>query len=154
MRKTKKITESELLCQTIVEGMQENKAKDIVVLDLRHLDSAVCDFFVICSGESSTQVDGISNSVTRFTRKTLKEKPWHIEGKNNSEWILLDYIDVVAHIFYKDARSFYDIEDLGQTQIEQIYQTFSKRNYVRKQKKKPILNLLDLRHPWSCINCC
>jgi ribosome-associated protein len=112
MRKTKKITESELLCQTIVEGMQENKAKDIVVLDLRHLSSAVSDFFVICSGESSTQVDGISNSVTRFTRKMLKEKPWHIEGKNNSEWILLDYIDVVAHIFYKDARSFYDIEDL------------------------------------------
>jgi ribosome-associated protein len=112
MRKTKKISESELLCKTIVEGMQENKAKDIVVLDLRNLTSAVCDFFVICSGESSTQVDGISNSVTRFTRKNLKEKPWHIEGKNNSEWILLDYIDVVAHIFHKDARSFYEIEDL------------------------------------------
>jgi ribosome-associated protein len=112
MRKTKKITESELLCNTIVEGMQENKARDIVVLDLRNLSSAVCDFFVICSGESSTQVDGISNSVTRYTRKVMKEKPWRIEGKNISEWILLDYIDVVAHIFYKDARSFYDIEDL------------------------------------------
>ena len=112
MRKTKEITESELLSKAIVEGMQENKAKDIVVLDLRNLTSAVCDFFVICSGESSTQVDGISNSVTRFTRKNLKEKPWHIEGKNNSEWILLDYIDVVAHIFHKDARSFYEIEDL------------------------------------------
>ena len=112
MRKTKIITESELLCQTIVEGMQENKAKDIVVLDLRNLTSSVCDFFVICGGESSTHVDGISNSVSRFTRKTLKEKPWQIEGKNNSEWILLDYIDVVAHIFYKDARSFYDIEEL------------------------------------------
>jgi ribosome-associated protein len=112
MRKTKKITESELLCNTIVEGMQENKAKDIVILDLRHLSSAVCDFFVICSGESSTQVDGICNAVSRHTRKMLKEKPWHTEGKNNSEWILLDYIDVVAHIFYKDARGFYEIEDL------------------------------------------
>ena len=112
MRKIKEITESELLSKAIVEGMQENKAKDIVVLDLRHLSSAVCDFFVICSGESSTQVDGISNAVTRHTRKTLKEKPWHTEGKNNSEWVLLDYIDVVVHIFYKEARSFYEIEDL------------------------------------------
>jgi len=98
MPRAKKISESELLCRAIVEGMQENKAKEIVVLDLRHLSSAVCDFFVVCSGESSTQVDGISNAVTRTTRKTLKEKPWHIS--------------VVAHIFYKDARHFYQIEDL------------------------------------------
>ncbi|MEN9302883.1 MAG: ribosome silencing factor [Bacteroidota bacterium] len=112
MRKTKTISESEVLCNAIVEGMQENKAKDITVLDLREVSGAVCDFFVVCTGDSSTHVDGISNSVSRFTRKTLKEKPWHIEGKTNSEWVLLDYIDVVAHIFYKDARSFYDIEDL------------------------------------------
>ncbi|MEY3084444.1 MAG: ribosome silencing factor [Bacteroidota bacterium] len=112
MPRAKRISESELLCKAIVEGMQENKAKEIVVLDLRNLSSAVCDYFVICSGESSTQVDGISNAVNRFTRKALKEKPWHVEGKSNSEWILLDYISVVAHIFYKDARHFYQLEDL------------------------------------------
>lgn len=112
MRKQKDPEASEQLCKIIVEGMQENKAKDIVVLDLRSLSSAVCDFFVICSGESSTQVDGIANTVARYTRKELKEKPWHIEGKSNSEWILLDYINVVGHIFYKDARSFYEIEEL------------------------------------------
>ena len=112
MRKVVKEVSSRELCDAIVEGMQENKAKDIVVLDLRGISSAVCDFFVICSGESSTQVDGISSSVMRYTRKTLKEKPWHIEGKTKSEWILLDYINVVAHIFYKDARPFYDLEDL------------------------------------------
>lgn len=112
MRKTKSITESELLCKAIVEGMQENKAKNIVVLDLRHLTSAVSDFFVVCTGDSNTHVDGISNATSRHTRKVLQEKPWHIEGKNNSEWVLLDYIDVVAHIFYKDARGFYQIEDL------------------------------------------
>jgi ribosome-associated protein len=112
MRKAKKESESEILCKTIVKGMQENKAKDIVVLDLRHLTSAVCDFFVICSGDSSTHVDGISNAITRYSRKTLQEKPWHIEGKNNSEWILLDYINVVGHIFYKDARSFFQLEEL------------------------------------------
>ena len=112
MQKRKKDVDSTKLCDAIVEGMQENKAKDIVVLDLREISNSVCDFFVICSGESSTQVEGISSSVTRHTRKELKEKPWHIEGKTTSEWILLDYVNVVAHIFYKDARPFYDLEDL------------------------------------------
>ena len=104
--------DSQLLCDSIVEGMQENKAQDIVVLDLREIESAVCDYFVICSGESSTQVDGISSTVARHTLKELSEKPWSIEGKNNSEWILMDYVDVVAHIFYKETRAFYDLEDL------------------------------------------
>lgn len=111
-KKKIELEHSEMLSKCIVEGMQENKAKDIVVLDLRSLESRVCDFFVICSGESSTQVDGITNAITRYTRKTIKEKPWHIEGQRNSEWVLLDYIDVVAHVFYKDARSFYEIEEL------------------------------------------
>lgn len=104
--------ESQLLADTIVEGMQENKAHDIVVLDLREIDSAVCDFFVICSGESSTQVDGISSSVLRHTRKELGEKPYRTEGKNNSEWVLMDFVSVVAHVFYKDTREFFDLEDL------------------------------------------
>lgn len=112
MSKGIKDDDSQILCDTIVEGMQENKALDIVVLDLREISSAVCDFFVICSGESSTQVDGISSSVVRHTRKILSEKPWAIEGKNNSEWVLMDYVSVVAHVFYKDTRSFYDLEDL------------------------------------------
>jgi ribosome-associated protein len=104
--------DSKILCDTIVEGMQENKAKDITILDLRNVKGAVCDYFVICTGESSTQVEGIADSVVRFTRKTLKERPWHIEGKRNSEWVLMDYVNVVAHVFYRDARSFYDLEDL------------------------------------------
>lgn len=109
-----KITDndSQVLCETIVEGMQENKAQNIVVLDLREIGNAVCDFFVICSGESSTQVDGISSSVVRHTRKVLSEKPWSVEGKNNSEWVLMDYVSVVAHVFYRDTREFYDLEDL------------------------------------------
>lgn len=112
MYKAKGNVESQVLCDTIVEGMQENKAKDIVVLDLRDIPNAVCDFFVICSGESTVQVDGISSSVMRLTRKELQERPWHIEGKNNKEWVLLDYVNVVTHIFYHEARSFYEIEDL------------------------------------------
>jgi ribosome-associated protein len=112
MYKLNNTIDSKELCDAIVEGMQDNKAKDIVVLDLRNIHSAVTDFFVICSGDSSTQVDGISKTVTRHTRTALQEKPWHIEGKTNSEWVLLDYVSVVAHIFYKDARGFFDIEDL------------------------------------------
>ena len=92
--------------------MQENKANEIVVLDLRELDGAVSEFFVICSGDSNTHVDGISNSITKFVRKTMQEKPWNIEGKTNSDWILLDYVNVIGHVFYKDKRSFYDIEEL------------------------------------------
>lgn len=112
MSKIERDNDSQLLCDTIVEGMQENKAKDIVVLDLRKIDNAVSDFFVICSGDSSTQVDGISSSVVRHTRKELSEKPWNIEGKSNSEWILMDYVSVVAHVFYHETRSFYELEDL------------------------------------------
>ncbi len=103
---------SKLLCDTIVEGMQENKAQDITILDLRNVNGSVTDFFVICTGESSTQIDGISSSVIRHTRKELKERPWHTEGKGNSHWILMDYVNVVAHVFYKTEREHYDLEDL------------------------------------------
>ena len=105
-------SESQILCDTIVEGMQENKAHDIVVLDLREIESAVCDFFVICAGESSTQVDGIGSSITRYTRETISEKPWRIVGQKNSEWVLIDYVSVVAHVFYKETRDFYNLEEL------------------------------------------
>jgi ribosome-associated protein len=104
--------DSRILCDTIVEGMQENKAKDIVVLDLREIPSAVCDFFVICSGDSNTHIDGISSSVMRETRKKLQDKPWQTEGQKNKEWILMDYVSVVAHVFLKETRQFFDLEDL------------------------------------------
>ena len=112
MNKEIQDNDSQILRDAIVEGMQENKAKDILVLDLREIENAVCDFFVICTGDSSTQVDGISNSVARHTRQVLSEKPWTVEGQKNSEWILMDYVSVVAHVFYHETRSFYDLEDL------------------------------------------
>lgn len=104
--------DSNILCDKIVEGMQEIKAKDIVVLDLRDIPSAVADYFVICTGDSTTHVDGISSSVIRHTRKELQEKPWSVEGEKNREWILIDYVSVVAHIFLRETREFYDLEDL------------------------------------------
>src|SRR3546814_19863737 len=92
--------------------MQEKKATDIVVLDLIKVKNAVADFFVICSGNSDKQLDAISDSVDQEVYKALKENPWHTEGKNNKEWMLLDYINVVPHVLKKDKRKLYFLERL------------------------------------------
>ncbi len=112
---------SVLLKEEVVKGMQEIKAKNIVCIDLRKIPGAVSDFFVVCHGESSTQVDSIANSVYKTVLADTGEKPWHQEGKQNAEWILLDYVDVVAHVFYKESREFYNIEGLwADAEIEVI----------------------------------
>lgn len=110
--KARKNVSSEALKEAIIKGMQEVKAHDIVCIDLRDVHSAVTDFFVICHGNSSTQVEAIAKSVIETAFNDLNQKPWHQEGKANAEWILLDFVDVVAHVFYSDAREFYNIEGL------------------------------------------
>ncbi|MGC3948753.1 MAG: ribosome silencing factor [Chryseolinea sp.] len=121
MAKKRKGASSEKLSDAIVKGMQEKKATDIVVMDLRKIKNAVADFFVICSGNSDKQLDAISDSIDAEVFKALKENPWHTEGKNNKEWMLLDYIDVVAHVFRKDKREFYALERLwGDADIREI----------------------------------
>jgi ribosome-associated protein len=121
MAKKRKGINSEELSDAIVKGMQEKKAADIVVLDLRKVKNAVADFFVICSGNSDKQLDAIADSVDEEVYKALKENPWHTEGKNNKEWMLLDYINVVAHVFRKDRREFYALERLwGDADIREI----------------------------------
>ena len=92
--------------------MLEKKGFDVVILDLRKIHKAITDFFVICSGSSDTQIDAIANSVDEAVHKAIQENPWHKEGQQNKEWILLDYVDVVVHIFKKDRREYYDIESL------------------------------------------
>jgi ribosome-associated protein len=112
---------SEKLSSTIVKGMQEKKAIDIVLMDLRKVKNAVADFFVICSGSSDKQLDAIADSIDEQVHKHLNENPWHVEGKNNKEWMILDYTNVVAHIFRKDRRSFYALEKLwGDAEITNI----------------------------------
>lgn len=108
----KKNAESVLLKEAIVEGMTDLKAKEIVCIDLRKTAGAVTDFFVICHGDSSTHIQGIANSVFKGVSKSTGQKPWHYEGKQSAEWMLLDYVDVVAHIFKGEAREFYDIEGM------------------------------------------
>jgi ribosome-associated protein len=100
------------LVEAIIKGIQEVKGKDIVHLDLRGVPNTVCDHFVICHGDSSTQVEAIANSVERMAREQAQQKPLHTEGQRNGEWILLDYFDVVVHIFLRDKRAHYALEDL------------------------------------------
>lgn len=121
MAKKKKGVDAEKLSEAIVKGMLEKKASDIVVMDLRQVKNAVTDFFVICSGSSDKQLEAISESIDEQVFKTVKEKPWHMEGKNNKEWMILDYISVVSHIFRKDRRQFYALEKLwGDAEITEI----------------------------------
>lgn len=121
MAKKRKGAPAETLAQLIVKGMQEKKAMDIVVMDLRKVKNAVADFFIVCSGNSDKQLDAISQSIDEVVFKALNENPWHVEGKNNKEWMLLDYFDVVAHVFRKDRREFYSLERLwGDAEITEI----------------------------------
>ena len=103
---------TEQLRDLVVKGMQEKKAQDIVVMDLRNVKNAITDYFVICSGGSDTQIDAIAGSVEEEILKVCRVFPTNREGKLNREWILLDYMDVVVHVFKKDRRTFYDLEQL------------------------------------------
>jgi ribosome-associated protein len=121
MAKKTRAAASKKLSEVIVKGMQEKKALDIAVMDLRDVKNAVADYFVICSGSSDTQLKAIVDSIDHEVFKALKENPWHTEGKHNKEWMLLDYITVVAHIFKKDKRQFYALEKLwGDAEIKHI----------------------------------
>lgn len=99
------------LIDTIVEGMQNIKAENIVILDLKETGNSICDYFIICNAESNTQVNSIADSVEKKVREKLKEKSIHKEGFENASWVLLDYSDIVVHIFQTEARAFYNIED-------------------------------------------
>jgi len=112
MGKKQAVLSSEKLSELVVKGMQEKKAIDIRVLDLRKVNNSVADFFVVCSGNSDTHLAGIAESVQEEVYKLTKQYPWNKEGSNNKSWVLLDYVDVVTHIFSNDSRIFYRIEDL------------------------------------------
>ena len=117
----KKPVSTDELISVIIKGIDDVKGDDIQLLDLRELENTVCDYFIICSGNSNTQVNAITGSIQKLVSKELKDKPWHIEGQNNSEWILMDYVNVVVHVFQKQIREFYDIESLwGDAKITEI----------------------------------
>lgn len=111
MSKTSKDNSVELVA-SVVRGIQEVKGREICTIDMRELNNAVTNHFVICHGTSDTQVEAIARSIERQVFKEIGEDPVHKEGKDKSEWILLDYFDVVVHIFREETRHFYNLEKL------------------------------------------
>ena len=112
MKSTLVRQDSDTLAEVVVRGMQERKGTDIVVLNLKELKNAVADYFVICSASSDTQLDALARSVEEEVEKLTGQYPWQSEGRTNREWVLLDYVDVVVHVFLRDRRQFYALEEL------------------------------------------
>ena len=108
----KKIDGTNILLENIIDAIQDLKGKKIISLDLRRIETAICKYFVICTGTSNIHVSAIKDGVKKAISKDLGEKPFHTEGDNRGEWILMDYFDVIVHVFQEKTRAFYNIEDL------------------------------------------
>src|ERR1700709_2321587 len=119
MVKNKALSESAYISELAIYGIQEKKGNDIIRLDLRNIFSSVADYFVVCHAESTTQVKAIANSIEDEIYKATQQEPWRKEGIAFAEWIVLDYVDVVIHVFRTDKREFYGMEDLwGDAEIK------------------------------------
>ena len=118
------VISSEQLVEAVVSGIQEKKGGNITVLDLRNIENMIAEYFVICEGDSNVHVDAVSDAVEEIVRRDAGEKPFHIEGKQNAQWILLDYMNVVVHVFQKPVRQFYSLEELwadaGRTDVDEL----------------------------------
>jgi ribosome-associated protein len=106
-----KIDATNILLENIINAIKDVKGQEIISLDLRKLDTAISNYFVICTGNSNTQVKAIEGSIKKSISKNLEEKPFNVEGSNVGEWILMDYSDIIVHIFQEKTRNFYNIED-------------------------------------------
>ena len=100
------------LISNIVYGIENVKGLDVSILDLRDIENTVCRYFVVCTGSSNTHVSAIVSAIKKTVSKELKEKPFQTEGNENAEWVLIDYINVVVHVFQKQIREYYNIEEL------------------------------------------
>jgi ribosome-associated protein len=121
----KKVTsETEILLETILEGIQNLKGKKITLIDLESIQHTECSYFIICHGTSSTHVDSIARSVEGSVKENLETDVWHRDGYRNAYWILLDYGDIMVHVFQKEAREFYNLEGLwADAKIKTIEET-------------------------------
>ena len=118
---TKKNVSADDLIAVIIKSVDDAKAENIEILDLRGIENTVCDYFIVCTGGSNTHVNAISGSIQKHVGKIIQEKAWHVEGEGAAEWILLDYVNVVVHVFQKHIREYYDIESLwGDAKITSI----------------------------------
>jgi ribosome-associated protein len=109
------------LAACVIDAMAERKAADITVLDLRSADGGVADFFVLATGASDRQIRAVARAVEEHVEETLGEAPWRTEGKEHLQWVVLDYVNVVAHVFSRKKREYYDLERLwGDADIEEV----------------------------------
>ncbi|MBP0611958.1 ribosome silencing factor [Chryseobacterium sp. cx-311] len=114
-------TAKQALIDKIVDAVQDTKGEDIMIFDLSKIENSVAETFIICSANSNTQVSAIAGNIEKKVRNDLQERPWHVEGSENAMWVLVDYVSVVVHIFQKNIREYYDIEELwGDAQITRI----------------------------------
>ena len=107
-----KIDNANSLIDEIIKGIENVKGEKIQIMDLSNIENTPCKFFIICSGNSNTQVMAIVNSIIKKVSKKIQEKPLHTEGLEAAEWVLIDYINVVVHVFQRKTREFYNIEEL------------------------------------------
>lgn len=112
MENIKQYSSSNHLIEAIIEGVRRRKGKEIINLDLSHLENSQCNHFIICHGASNTQVEAIARSVEETVEEITGENVWHTDGYRNAEWILLDYADIMVHVFQEECRKHYDLETL------------------------------------------
>lgn len=112
MDKIKESESSDSLVDAIIEGVRRKKGEGIIDMDLENLNNTQCNHFIICHGNSNTQVEAIAQSVEDTVEELTGDNVWHTDGYRNAQWILLDYSDVMVHVFQKDTRSLYDLESL------------------------------------------
>ncbi|MBK7133314.1 MAG: ribosome silencing factor [Bacteroidales bacterium] len=123
----KRTDETEVLLNNIVKGIFEKKGHDVLKIDLRKLENRITDYFVICHAPSTSQVSALRDSVEDTVRKETGEKPLHLEGLDNCYWVLVDYGNVIVHIFLEEYRNFYSLESLwADARIEKMEDTLQK----------------------------
>ena len=110
--KSRKTGKSSKLIEIIIKGIKEKKGKGIISINLKNINNSICDYFVICHCDSTRHVDAVANSIEEEVKKVFNENVWQKEGYGNATWVLLDFIDVVVHVFQKETREFYKLEDL------------------------------------------
>jgi ribosome-associated protein len=120
-KKKTNITSADTLCDLVVSLIQDKKGNNIVSLDLRKIPEAITDYFIICDGSSTVQVRAILDHLEEEVKKQTSLKPYHVEGRSNGEWCLIDFGDVIVHVFQTEKREFYQLEDLWSDAVVEHY---------------------------------
>lgn len=132
LKKKKKQVSASTIVRYAVQGIEEKKGEKVVCINLKKIPNHACDYFVICEGNSRTQVQAIAGSVEEFVENNTGRRPWHVEGLENGEWVLLDYVDVAVHVFQPEVRLFYNLESMWADA-----ETVSLNGKPKKAAKKP-----------------